>query len=124
MGLGAIVNEEYDYARAIVLHEFGHALGLIHEHLSPASEIEFDHEKTYQFFLDTYGWQRDQVDINVLRKPTTNIHTGFDKHSIMLYALPESITGSADFESRNLDLSEEDKRFISKLYPIPMSKRI
>ena len=36
-----------------VLHEFGHALGLIHEHQSPAAGIQWDKEKVYKFFRDT-----------------------------------------------------------------------
>lgn len=36
----------------VTLHEFGHAIGLIHEHQSPVSPIQWDKQKVYQWFKE------------------------------------------------------------------------
>ena len=38
-----------DEYRRVVLHEFGHALGLIHEHQNPANGIPWDINKAYTY---------------------------------------------------------------------------
>src|SRR5690606_37607016 len=54
--------------RSVVLHEFGHALGLIHERQSPASGIQWDKEKAYRWYKEKQGWDKDTVDLNVFGK--------------------------------------------------------
>lgn len=100
--------------QAIVLHEFGHALGFEHEHQSPngscEQEYRWDDEPGYvpskdsygQFIPDSHGrkpgmytvlggafnwWPREQVDFNMRRLPnTTDVEaSSFDKDSIMKY---------------------------------------
>ena len=36
-----------DELQRVVLHEFGHALGLVHEHQSPTAEIPWDRDPVY-----------------------------------------------------------------------------
>ena len=41
--------EDEEYSR-VVLHEFGHALGAVHEHQSPAVRIPWDKEAVYAYY--------------------------------------------------------------------------
>ena len=47
-------------------HEFGHALGMIHEHQNPAAqgEIPWDKPKVYAYYAQQ-GWSKDDVDTNI-----------------------------------------------------------
>lgn len=108
--------EEYE---RVVLHEFGHALAAIHEHQNPSVNIQWDREKVYEYYARTNGWDRETVDINIFRKYSQDItqFSQFDKHSIMLYSIHNSLTLD-DFEvGFNRQLSAMDKEFIGVCYP-------
>jgi len=105
----------------IVLHEFGHALGLIHEHQSPSAGIPWDREKAYEYFRTTQGWSKEVVDENIFKRysvSTTNYST-FDPSSIMVYGIPASITLDGSSVSRGVSLSATDKEYIRRWYPRP-----
>lgn len=102
-----------DYA-ATVLHEFGHALGLHHEHASPNggcdNEFRFNDDPGYQRTTDAEGrfiedaqgrrpgiytvlsgppnrWPKDKVDRNLRQLPRSSAYEAgpFDVSSIMKY---------------------------------------
>lgn len=105
--------------RATILHEFGHALGLLHEHQHPQGGIPWDKSKLYPFYLRTQGWDQAMVDQQVLGHYNTNKtqYTRYDPYSIMHYPIPNSLT-VGDFEvGMNMDLSPTDRGFIAKVYP-------
>ena len=107
-----------EYSR-VVIHEFGHALGCIHEHQNPTTDIPWDKDKVYDFYRRTNGWDKAMVDNNLFRKYSKSItqYSEFDKKSIMLYAIPNSLT-IGDFEvGWNRELSQTDKEFIGVMYP-------
>jgi hypothetical protein len=107
---------EEEFARSI-LHEFGHALGMVHEHQSPKCGILWDEEKVYDHY---YKWTRKEVHRNVLRRyDGTNMNSSeFDPDSIMMYEIPGNLTkNNVTIKGRNCQLSEKDKLFIAKLYP-------
>lgn len=104
-------------------HEFGHAIGLGHEHQNPAGGIEWNEAVVIR---DLGGppnsWTPEQVRHNVLEKYQVNqfLHgTEFDPDSIMLYAFPGTWTKSGQGTNFNEVLSEMDKAFIAsaKAYP-------
>ena len=110
---------EDEYAR-VVTHEFGHALGCIHEHQNPATDIPWDKEAVYAYYQGPPNfWTREQVDANLFTRYAADItqFSAFDPHSIMLYPIPNEFT-LGDFEvGWNQTLSDTDKTFISTLYP-------
>lgn len=108
-----------EYSR-VVLHEFGHALGLIHEHQHPANPIPWDVNAVYAFYMGPpNNWTKDEVDINVLGRYSAEVtqHTAFDPHSIMLYPVDNALTvGDWEIPWRNTVLSDLDKQFIAGVY--------
>jgi hypothetical protein len=105
--------------RRVVLHEFGHAIRFKHEHQNPNAGIPWDRPAVYKYFQDREHWDRVKVDHNIfaqLSRSQVNA-TRFDPQSIMLYAIPNSLT-IGDFETRwNSQLSEMDKRHAAAMYP-------
>jgi len=110
--------------RKTILHEFGHALGMLHEHQSPAAncDAEINWDTAYEIGAKM-GWPKAQVDTN-FRQFVANEEfnmTSIDRKSIMHYSLPPELfklgKRSPCFVADNLDLSEQDRTFIASIYP-------
>ncbi len=117
--------------RRTVLHEFGHALGLAHEHQSPFGkcEAEYNWDHIYKDSAKPpLGWSKKVVDHNMrqLNKPGT-FASEFDKDSVMLYTFPKKFfksgTGSTCYSEENYSISPVDRNIISELYPADQKRR-
>ena len=110
--------DDLEYNR-VVLHEFGHTLGCIHEHERPDNGIPWDKPKVYAYYKKTDGWSKEEVDEQVFSKyDITQIRASkLDKKSIMMYPVPEQLTRGNFHIGWNNGLSEGDKKFIARLYP-------
>ena len=58
---------EFEFKRTI-LHEFGHALGLLHEHQNPSGGIPWDITSVYNHYWRTQGWDQKTTYQNVIQK--------------------------------------------------------
>jgi Astacin (Peptidase family M12A) len=111
---------EAEFSR-VILHEFGHALGLVHEHQSPVAGIAWDREKIYAHYQQSDGWDRGMVDAQVFARysvSSTN-YSQFDPNSIMEYWIPASVTLDGREVPGGSTLSATDKEFIRRWYPAP-----
>lgn len=117
-------NTSDDVFRRLVLHEFGHALGFIHEHQSPAAGIQWDKEKVYSFFGGpTINWTRNDVDVNIFHKYSTGStnFSVYDPFSIMHYAIPPSLTLDGRGTTANFNFSTTDIQHAGRIYPFPVT---
>jgi hypothetical protein len=108
-----------EYER-VVRHEFGHALGMIHEHQNPAAQgqIPWDKPKVYAYYAQQ-GWTEADVDSNLFdlyTEDSTN-HSAFDPTSIMEYAIPDSLTIGSYSIGWNTAFSPTDVEFLRRQYP-------
>jgi serralysin len=107
-------------ARAVVLHEFGHALGLVHEHMNPAQPIEWNKEKVRSDMRTSQGWSDEKIDANMFyRYDKKDIFgTDVDETSIMMYPIPPGWTKNGFTVGFNTGLSEVDKTLIRQVYGV------
>jgi serralysin len=106
--------------RRVVLHEFGHALGLIHEHQSPVGGIRWDKNAVYAALSGPpNNWDHATIDHNMF-EPYAAADTNFtalDPTSIMMYPFPAAWTLDGFSTQLNSELSDPDKTFIHEQYP-------
>lgn len=103
-------------------HEFGHAIGLGHEHQNPAGGIVWNEAVVlHDLAGPPNNWTADQIRHNVLRKYEADQIRGttFDRGSIMLYFFPASWVQSGVGTPRNEVLSALDTAFIASEQAYP-----
>jgi hypothetical protein len=103
-------------------HEFGHAIGLAHEHQSPFGGIQWNEPVVIaEAAKPPNFWDEETVRHNILQKYSVDQINGtaFDSDSIMLYFFPASWTLNGAGTKANDVLSALDKQFIAgaKMYP-------
>ena len=119
MNLDTTDFKSYAAMRRTVLHEFGHSLGLLHEHYSPIAGIPWNRELVYKELAQSQGWDKQTVDVNLFQqyKITYTNGTSYDKKSIMHYPVLARWTTNNYAVPWNNDLSDGDKALIDLLYP-------
>lgn len=117
MELGEL-DKEVDEVKihSIVLHEFGHALGLLHEMHNPDNPIQWDTLKVYAYFKKFHDMKKSEVDKQVFGKIENTEHSIFDSLSIMTYPIPKELTLNGISIPMVSELSETDKERIIIYY--------
>ena len=107
--------------KAVILHEFGHALGCIHEHQAPTFDRKWNKAQVMKYFQGPPNyWDADAIKSNVLSKysPKGIKATRFDAKSIMLYAFDaELFSDGRGPTNENVQLSATDQAMINQMYP-------
>ncbi|KAI0050873.1 hypothetical protein FA95DRAFT_1676382 [Auriscalpium vulgare] len=126
MNLGWIDSRQQsipDNERGVILHEFGHTLGLLHEHQSPARGVgaKLDEKKAILFYKESQlGWDdamiREQI-IDVYNSKEVSNFSELDTTSIMHYPMPKELTGLSYDVPYNSQLSQLDKAYMFINYP-------
>ncbi|MEO0445102.1 MAG: M12 family metallopeptidase [Verrucomicrobiota bacterium] len=121
MNLAIHRSSRESYLKSTILHEFGHALGLYHEHQNPEKRFQWNEQAVIED-CKRIGWTDERIQKNILRSltnPTLTLHPSeFDRESVMLYPIPARWTNGAFTSSWNTGLSELDKKTVAELYGV------
>ncbi|HWB78609.1 MAG TPA: outer membrane protein assembly factor BamD [Nannocystaceae bacterium] len=108
-----------EWFQRVVLHEFGHAIGMEHEHQSPKAHFDWDKPFVYKYYKDTSGWDAAYVDQWVFRQieAETVDASDYDPDSVMQYSFPAEFTKDRRAILGSFALSPMDKEWAAKIYP-------
>ncbi len=118
--LGWVTDQSDDVSdRAVILHEFGHAIGLGHEQSHPDHDIAWNKEAAEAYYRLNQGWDAHTVEANVFEVYSSSQveTTAYDRTSIMQYPVPDELTTDGRGIGFNSELSAYDKEHISTIYP-------
>lgn len=112
--------------RGTTLHEFGHAIGCLHEHQSPDVKIQWDEKIVIRDCKMLHGWDEKKTRDQILNKydiMDENVwHPLYDQHSIMHYPFDANWTLNNTSTPWNTELSDQDQVLISEMYPQQQQK--
>ena len=108
--------------RGTILHEFGHLLGLGHEHQNPKGGLTWKRDVVIESLSgEPNNWSVDTIESNVLEQYTEDdpdvFATDFDPKGIMLYYFPAEWNEQGVATNENEELSNKDKATIAQMYP-------
>lgn len=110
----------YKLTQGVVLHEFGHAMGMFHEHQNPApnNPIQWNKDQVYAYYIDRQQWKKNAVDDQILnrRDKAKSLFTNWDKNSIMNYNIRPGFTSAPVQTFVGQEYSDGDKQWFKLKY--------
>jgi len=112
----------YTLKQGTILHEFGHAMGMFHEHQNPSpnNPIQWDKAAVYAFYVDKQHWKKDSVDSQILnrRNKAKSLYTAWDTKSIMNYNIKMGLTSAPVKVFVGGEYSDGDKSWFKLKYGV------
>jgi hypothetical protein len=112
-----------DVTQQVIMHEFGHALGLQHEHQSPDPQNPVIWKNGGQVVIEEMrkqGWSENYTRENILnRLPKAAACIGdphFNPGSIMVYPIPADWTANGFSLNQNNSISDRDRNCARGMY--------
>ena len=110
----------YKFSQGVLLHEFGHAMGMYHEHQNPSpnNPLKWNEAAAYDLYVNKQGWTKEQVKAQILNREdkTKTLYTAWDPNSIMNYSIPNSLLATPVKTFRNQEYSDGDKAWFKLKY--------
>ena len=122
-----------NYEIGTIRHEFGHALGIEHEHQNPKGgcDNEYNWKRVYTYLEGPPNkWPRETIDFNLRQATGEDLQlTKFDRKSVMLYHFPPDFyrkgAKSRCFVSKdNEQISAGDRALAAIMYPADATARL
>ncbi|MDM0075393.1 hypothetical protein QTH90_13415 [Variovorax sp. J2P1-59] len=105
--------------RSALLHEWGHALGLIEEPQNPKANIKWDMDRIVRELSGPPNyWSKETIDMQFAKMSPEKLgeYRDFDPLSVMNIEMPPTWTGGLALGGKT-QLSASDKELIQRLYP-------
>lgn len=121
------------YAHSTIRHEFGHALGIDHEHQNPAGgcDNEYNWKRVYSYLQGPpNNWPKETIDWNLRQASGEDIQTTkFDRKSVMIYQFPadfyrKGAKSKCFVPDKNTRISGGDRSLIAIMYPADAASRL
>lgn len=74
----------------VILHEFGHALGLFHEHRHPQSDIQLKKDVVLKNCIEQLGWEKEDCEFNITEY--SRFYTTYDVDFSSISAFTSEVT--------------------------------
>lgn len=111
----------YTFTQGILLHEFGHALGMYHEFQNPApnNPIVWNEDNVYAYYIGKQKWTKENVQSQILNKKdkSKSLFTSWDPESIMNYNIMPGLTAAPVQVFKSQEYSFGDKKWFALRYP-------
>lgn len=116
----------YRMTQGVILHEFGHAMGMFHEHQNPApnNPIQWNKDQVYAHYVTKQNWKKEAVDAQIInrRDKAKSLYTNWDQNSIMNYSIRPGFTAAPVQTFIGQEYSDGDKNWFKMKFGPKLNK--